>query len=207
MKKIITLFMLMIGISDITIQAVADLYAIVYPNTAGPISNLYKSNATLQDEVDKFLNNKPSLLDAFNGGTDSSPGLGTRKLYLFDKNNVMQKTNSYIYFDASAGYAKIHYEGATTYEGNTATTMMIPTGKYKKVLIDTETATTQGLLSTPSKYIKIKTSGTDADQGGECFVEDATLNLSSGSGSTSIDCYKMLSTNDYFFSVYQSKTT
>jgi hypothetical protein len=214
MKKITTLFMLMIGLSSISTQT-TDLYALVYPTTNGrQLTDLYNSDATVQDAIDKFLNNQPSLLDPFNGGTASSPGLGTRKLYLFKiiidqyGTKYMSPTDAYayIYYDTTAGYAKIHYNG-TTETG-------YPTGElqYKKVLVGSDTATDQGWIEMPticynsayysdlsfSAHIKIKTSDENADQGGDCCYGDASLQL----GSITISGYKMLTLNDYFLPVY-----
>jgi hypothetical protein len=223
MKKITTLFMLMIGLSGITTQATdADLYALVYPSSTGPLSNLYNSNATAQDEIDKFLNNQPSLLDAFNGGTADSPGLGTRKLYLYYNTGgdipAMVNTDeyAYIYYDSSAGCTKIHYNG---FDPGAHTW---PTGElqYKKVLVDSATASGQGWIEMPliayyyvstsltqptssRAYIKIKTSDENADQGGVCYFSDASLQL----GSINITGYKMLTTDDCFLPVYQPSTT
>ena len=221
----------MIGFSSMSTQATdADLYALVYPTTHGrQLTDLYNSDATAQDEIDKFLNNQPSLLDAFNGGTTDSPGLGTRKLYLFRNTKgaipAMVKTNqyAYIYFDTAAGYAKIQYSGVS--ESNKTYTSISKAVKYKKILTDATTANQNGWSSMPNMfyydytaflsadadtstasslkstaYIKIKTSGPDADLGGDCYFRDTTLSF----GSINITGYEMLTTDDCFLPVYKT---
>ncbi len=54
-----------------------------------------------------------------------------------------------------------------------------------------------------SAYIKIKTSDSSADQGGNCCYCVANLQL----GSRIISGYKMLTLNDYFLPVYHTSTT
>jgi hypothetical protein len=221
-KKTIALFMLMIGFSSISTQT-TDLYALVYPSSTGPLSNLYNSNATAQDEIDKFLNNKPSLLDASNPAASGAIGLGTRKLYLFcivedgfgAKYMGSTGANAYIYYDTTAGCAKIHYHEPISAKTNDDEIYSTGELQYKKVLVDSDTATDQGWIemsntyyltaqkSSSRAYIKIKTSDENADQGGTCTYGDATLKLLS----ITISGYKMLIPNDYFLPVYQTSIT
>ena len=224
--------MLAIGIHGLTKADDADLYALVYPSSTGSLSDLYNADPITQDEVDKFLNNQPSKLDQYNKAASEASGLGTRKLYLFRNTQgdvkAMRSTgsNAYIYYDAIANCAKVHCEGYDTfgdaYKNGTLGPVPDYTYKailiYKKVLnsdttlnplpskiycsrsdIDT-TATSFGASPNSTAFIKIKTSNSTADAGDSCFFNDTTLTL----GSTTISGYKMLTTNDYFLTVYQT---
>jgi hypothetical protein len=166
MKKITTLLMLMIGLSGITTQAVTqatngdnDLYALVYPLDTGQLSNLYNSDATAQDEIDKFLNNKPSLLDASNPATSGAVGLGQRKLYLYTHDATYGFTPAgsyaYIYYDTSTSCPMIHYSGATDPDNTLSScgsnwSSISGDFLYKKVLTDSTTATANGWSEMPS---------------------------------------------------------
>ena len=154
MKKIIIMFMLAIGIHGLTKADDADLYALVYPSSTGSLSDLYNADPITQDEVDKFLNNQPSKLDQYNKSASGAIGLGTRKLYLFRDTcgtiPAMQKTTGdygYIYFDATAGYAKIRYMGTYTDDAIDFRPEGPSDTRYKKVLIDSATATTQKYIT------------------------------------------------------------
>ena len=256
MKKIMIMFMLAIGIHGLTKATDADLYALVYPtSTTTSLGDLYNADPTAQDEVDKFLNNQPSKLDQYNSAASGAIGLGTRKLYLWRKTGgnwaantvnaiglsavsafVSAKAYAYIYYDTTDQCAKIHCEGhssvasqGSSFQNDYRNTPndINKTVLYGKILIDSQTASTNTLTSLPKAvycnlgdltdaekkamdgisykygpqipYIKLTTSSTDPDDGSICYYDSATLTL----GSTTISGYKTQTKNDYFIPGYQ----